>query len=214
MEWEEILVYWDVDYGSVIPLKMTTKFKPMAPPYDRDPSHCLYWEDWDRLVQRTSSSVLGRAAQEIPTVGGQALNFIWFRTYFSSGQQQIYNLSDLVIMSSLLAAKVNKIRPKQTEGKATVTQSTMVCPLICLGLDTPSGYQTFQESSASTALEFQGNNTLKPEKSLLWAHYTDRYSRSKAELIQLFCNKRLYLGKKMVLIKTYLWNILQILVLI
>lgn len=68
-------------------------------------------------------------------------------------------------MSPLLAAKVNKIRPKLTKGKATVTQSTVVCPLISLGIITPSRHQTleFEESSASTALEFQGNHTLMPE---------------------------------------------------
>lgn len=74
-------------------------------------------------------------------------------------------------MSSLLAAEVNKTRLKLTEGKITVTQSTVVCPLISLHTDTPSGHQTFEESSASTALEFQGNNTLRSEVLALGTLY-------------------------------------------
>lgn len=63
------------------------------------------------------------------------------------------------------------MRPKLTQNKATVTQSMVVCPLVCLGIDTPSGHQNFGESSTSIALQFQGNNALKPEVPTLGMLY-------------------------------------------
>lgn len=77
MEWEGILAYGDADDGKIVPLQMTTKFKAMGLAYDKDLSHCFYWEDWASLVQ-TSNSVLGRTAEEIPTAGVHFIQFTLF----------------------------------------------------------------------------------------------------------------------------------------